>query len=101
MAQSGGCGGGNHGTEQTVTKLSTKELAADLSEILERVRGGERFVIECDGAALAVLTSPLVVPAVTGRELAEALRNVPRPDDRFADDLKAIHTAQGLSGRSA
>jgi antitoxin (DNA-binding transcriptional repressor) of toxin-antitoxin stability system len=80
-------------------KLSAQDLADNLSEILDRVRGGERFAIECDGQVVAVLAPPTPHPEVTGRELADALRGIPRPDDAFADDLDEIHATQGLVGR--
>ena len=79
-------------------RLTTEELASNLTDVLDRVRGGERFVIECDCNEIAVLAPPVPQPGVTGRELADALRNVPRPDDTFAEDLEAIHNAQGVIG---
>ncbi len=63
----------------------------DLPDILDRVRqSGERFVIESGGKPIAMLSPVAAKPGVTGRELTDALRDVPRPDDQFADDLEAI-----------
>jgi antitoxin (DNA-binding transcriptional repressor) of toxin-antitoxin stability system len=36
--------------------LSVKDLETSLTEVLDRVRGGERFVIERDGEVIATLT---------------------------------------------
>jgi len=71
------------------TKITATELARNLSDILNRTRyKGEQFVIERNGETVATL-----VPATkttTWREFVEWWVNN-RPDDKFADDLEAIH----------
>jgi antitoxin (DNA-binding transcriptional repressor) of toxin-antitoxin stability system len=82
------------------TKIDIKQLADGLFDVLNRVHeSGERFVIECEGKPVAALTPVVAKPGISGRDLADALRDVPRPDDQFADDLEAIHNAQPQLGR--
>jgi prevent-host-death family protein len=77
------------------TRITATELARGLSDILNRVKyKGERFVIERNGEPVAVLQPCDQDKTMTFRELAELLRTLPRPDDRFADDLEAIQAEQ-------
>lgn len=81
--------GGNRRT------LSIGELETSLSEVLERVRDGERYAIERDGEVIASLGPAIEQPGITLAEFVALLRDAPRPDDRFADDLEAIQASQG------
>lgn len=82
------------------TKIDAEDLADVLPNVLERIRRrGERFVIECDGEPIATLLPMPATVGISGQELADAMRDVPRPDDEFADDLEAIHNAQPLGWR--
>jgi antitoxin (DNA-binding transcriptional repressor) of toxin-antitoxin stability system len=77
------------------TKITATELSRNLSDILNRVAyRGEEFVVERNGETVATLRPPLG-KGVTVRELVRRLRELPRPDDKFADDLEEIHAAQG------
>ena len=71
------------------TKLSVAELEADLADALDRVRGGERVVVERDGQAIAVIVPPEPKPGITLAELAAALADLPPLDDDFAADIEA------------
>jgi len=71
------------------TRITATELARNLSDILNRARyKGERFVIERNGETLATLEPATKTPS--WREFVEWWVNN-RPDDKFADDLEAIH----------
>ena len=74
--------------------LTVADLAKSLTAVLDRVRGGERFLIECDGEAIATIAPPSPKPGITGRELAARLGDLMPPGDGFADDLEAIQAAQ-------
>lgn len=74
--------------------LSVKDLETSLTEVLDRVRGGERFVIERDGEVIATLTPPPPKPGRTWGEFLALVRSAPRPDPDFTDDLEAIQAAQ-------
>ena len=77
------------------TKISETELAGGLSDILSRVQQeGESFIVERNGHAIATVGPPLPEKSFTFGDLVELLRDLPRPDDRFADDLGAIQASQ-------
>jgi antitoxin (DNA-binding transcriptional repressor) of toxin-antitoxin stability system len=70
------------------TKITATELAKNLSDILNRARyKGEHFIIQRNGEAVAEL-KPVVPKPVPLRQIAAQLARIPRPDDRFADDLE-------------
>lgn len=73
------------------TKLSERDFARALSEVLNRVRDGERFVVERDGERLAILTPPAAGPAlgISGSELVARIGDLKMPGDGFADDIEA------------
>jgi antitoxin (DNA-binding transcriptional repressor) of toxin-antitoxin stability system len=78
-------------------RVTIAQLSEHLADLLTRVREkGESFSIEREGSVIATLA-----PAGDGakanswREFVERYRELPRPDDEFADDLDAIHSAQG------
>ncbi len=75
------------------TTLTEAELEAGLRDALERVRGGERVVVERDGQAIAVIGPP-PKPGITWAELVDALRDVPPLDDDFAQDIADIRATQ-------
>lgn len=71
------------------SRITLAELAERLPDVLERVRtNGESIVVEGDGMALATIAPPPVAKARSWRELVEQLAELPRPDDKFADDLE-------------
>jgi tRNA(fMet)-specific endonuclease VapC len=65
------------------TKLSERQLALKLSEVLNRVRDGEQFIVERDGERLAVLSPPVPEPVlgITGRELAARIGHLKMPSE--------------------
>lgn len=82
------------------TRITATQLARSLSDVLNRVRyRGERFIVERNGEPLATLGPAGPPRALTGREFLELLRHLPRPDDRFADDLEEIQRSQPMMER--
>jgi len=78
------------------TKITATELSRNLSDVLNRVAyRGEEFVVERNGEVVATVGPPPIPKGVTLRELVQKLRELPRPDDKFFDDLEEIHAAQG------
>ena len=78
------------------TKISATKLARNLSDILSRAQyRGESFVVERNGEPVATVGPPELPRGATLQELVTALRKLPRPDEKFADDLEKIHAAQG------
>ncbi|MBI4218940.1 MAG: type II toxin-antitoxin system Phd/YefM family antitoxin [Chloroflexi bacterium] len=80
-----------------MTRITATELARGLSQILTRVkRKGERFVIDRDGEAIAVL-APAPTPAALGvEEFAAKIGDLEFPGEGFADDLEEVQAAQPL-----
>jgi prevent-host-death family protein len=78
------------------TRITATELAKSLSDVLNRVRyRGEKFLIVRNGEPVAALVAVAPVSGdITMRELVALLKDLPSPDDRFADDLEAIHSSQ-------
>ena len=74
--------------------LTVADLATSLTEVLERVRGGEHFVIERDGEVIATIVPPLEPPSITWGEFVALLDELPRPDPGFADDIAALRAAR-------
>jgi antitoxin (DNA-binding transcriptional repressor) of toxin-antitoxin stability system len=77
------------------TKISDADLAERLGAVLERVRAGERFVIQHGGRTVAVLAPPPGATGSTGRELARRLGHLRVPGDGFAGEIETIRAEQG------
>jgi len=74
--------------ESTVTEA---QLALTLTEVLDRVRDGERFVVERDGKHVAVLSPPAPDSEVgiLGSELVAIIGDLRVPGDGLADDIES------------
>jgi hypothetical protein len=74
----------------SVTRVSAVELSERLPDILVRVvERGERFVVERDGVALAVIQPP-AQSGPTLHELPALLADVTWPDADFFNELEAL-----------
>jgi antitoxin (DNA-binding transcriptional repressor) of toxin-antitoxin stability system len=64
--------------------MTAAEAMRGFSDLLDAIERGETVTITCGHRAIAELT-----PAQrrTGAGLRAALRNIPPPDDRFAEDI--------------
>lgn len=77
------------------TTISATELSKRLSDILNRVKyRGERFVIQRNGEAVAIIEPVRAKPGITARELIAQVGNLKFPGDGFGDDLEAVQAAQ-------
>ena len=80
-------------------RISAADLSRSLSDVLNRVcYREERFVIERNGEAIALLIPLGPGRRTTMRQLVELLKEVPRPDDGFADDLETVRASQQPAG---
>ena len=71
-------------------RISATDLSRSLSDVLSRVRyREERFVIERNGETIALLSPLGPGRRTTMRQLVELVKDIPRPDDGFADDVEA------------
>ncbi len=76
------------------TTITATELSRSLSDILSRVRyKGETFIVERNGVPVATLgPATSTKPLPLGEFLAFVKENW--PDDKFAEELEAIHSLQ-------
>jgi hypothetical protein len=81
---------------KVAVKLTEAALAERLDEVMDRASQGEVFAIERDGEVIALIRPPAssAQPGITWGEFVAKYRDLPRPDDRFADDLEAILAEQ-------
>ncbi len=70
-------------------KVSATEASRRFSDLLSRVAAGETVEVDRHGQVVAVLSPPRPV-AITGLALLQVLGRLPMPDDRFADDVRAL-----------
>ncbi len=73
------------------TKVSERDLAEGLSELLDRAHDGERFIVERDGVSLAIIVPPVAEPkpGILGSDLKKRIGHLNMPGDGFADDIEA------------
>ena len=73
-------------------RISATETARRFSELMNRVRyRGESFIVERGGKPVCEVL-PAQPPKFTGRELANLLRSLPKPDEEYlalVEDLTA------------
>jgi antitoxin (DNA-binding transcriptional repressor) of toxin-antitoxin stability system len=80
-----------------MTRVSTAELTDRLPDILDRVvERGERFVVERDGIAVAVIQPPMAQPGPTLHQLPALLADVDWPDPDFFNELEVIRTEMNV-----
>ena len=73
------------------TIVTATELAKNLSDILSRVKyKGERFEVRRNGEVVALLGPQAAEKVATFGDFLDFMRDGPRPDDQFADDLEAV-----------
>jgi antitoxin (DNA-binding transcriptional repressor) of toxin-antitoxin stability system len=64
-------------------RISATETARRFSELMNRVRyRGESFVVERAGKPVCEIL-PAQPPKFSGRELADLLRSLPKPDEEY------------------
>jgi antitoxin (DNA-binding transcriptional repressor) of toxin-antitoxin stability system len=79
------------------TKITSTELADELSDVLNRVKEKhERFIVQRDGESIARIVQTIGPPGITVDELIARIGNLKMPGDGFAVDLEAIQAEQGV-----
>ncbi len=85
-----------------VRTISAARAARSFSEILNRVKyRGESFVVERNREPICRIEPVARPKPLTAGEFAKFWARLPRPDDRFADDLEEIHQLFQKLPRSA
>jgi antitoxin (DNA-binding transcriptional repressor) of toxin-antitoxin stability system len=74
------------------SRISATETVRGFSELMNRVRyRGESFVVERGGKSICEIL-PATPPKFSGRQLADLLRSLPKPDKEYlalVEDLMA------------
>lgn len=82
--------------DTTPTRLTERELTEHVSEVLDRVAGGERIVIERDGQEIVVLEPiPPTKEYWTWGDLVHFLKYEASFDEEFARAVNEVRNSQG------
>ena len=83
------------------SRISATVAARRLSELMNRVRyRGESFVVERAGQPICEIL-PVKPANFSGRELAELLRSLPRPDEGYLALVEELAAKQPKVAKSA
>jgi antitoxin (DNA-binding transcriptional repressor) of toxin-antitoxin stability system len=83
-------------------RISAAKAARSFSEILNRVKyRGESFIVERNREPICRIEPVRRRKTLTTDSFAEFWKSLPRPDDKFADDLEEIHNMFRELPRSA
>lgn len=82
-----------------MTRLTATEAARSFSEVLNRVTAGEEVEVTRSGAPVAVI-GPATARFISAERFRELIATAPRPDEAFADDVRAARAAIGPPGES-
>jgi antitoxin (DNA-binding transcriptional repressor) of toxin-antitoxin stability system len=83
-------------------RISAANAARSFSEILNRVKyRGESFIVERNREPICRIEPVRRRKTLTTDSFAAFWKSLPRPDDKFADDLEEIHNMFRELPRSA
>ena len=83
------------------THVSATEAVRRFSDLLNRIRyRGEEFVVERAGEPVCHMTPAAPAKALTLRELAALLREIPKPDASYASEVRKASRRQERAPRS-
>lgn len=75
-----------------MARLTATEAARSFSDVLNRVTAGEEVEVTRSGAPVAVI-GPATARLISAERFRELIATAPRPDDAFADDIRALRAA--------
>jgi prevent-host-death family protein len=70
-------------------RISATEASREFSKLLSRVAAGETIEVDRHGEVVAMVVPPRSA-LVSGATIRALLERLPRPDDRFAADVKEL-----------
>jgi antitoxin (DNA-binding transcriptional repressor) of toxin-antitoxin stability system len=74
--------------------MTATEAARTFSEVLNRVAAGEEVEVTRSGAPVAIITPPKA-RLMSAERFRSLVASAPRPDDEFAEDVRAARDAIG------
>jgi antitoxin (DNA-binding transcriptional repressor) of toxin-antitoxin stability system len=83
------------------THVSATEAVRSFSDLLNRIRyRGEEFVVERAGEPICRMTPAGPTKALSLRDLASLLKQIPKPDAGYASEVRRASRSQGRPPRS-
>ncbi len=83
-----------------ILRISATETVRRFSELMNRVRyRGESFVVERGGKPICEIL-PAQPPKFSGRELADLLRSLPKPDEEYLALVESLTAKQSKVAES-
>jgi len=80
-----------------MSRMTATQAARTFSDVLNRVAAGEEVEVTRSGAPVAVIAPPRA-RLVSGERFRELMATAPRPDESFADDVRAVRSSAGPPG---
>jgi len=77
--------------------MTATEAARAFSQVLSRVAAGEEVEVTRNGAPVAVIAPPKA-RLMSAQRFRALVASAPRPDEDFADDVRAVRTSVGPPG---
>ena len=77
-----------------MARLTATEAARSFSDVLNRVSAGEEVEVTRSGAPIAIIGPP-TTRLISAERFRELIATAPRPDDAFADDVRALRAGVG------
>jgi antitoxin (DNA-binding transcriptional repressor) of toxin-antitoxin stability system len=77
-----------------MSRMTATEMARSFSDVLNRVAAGEEIEVTRSGAPVATIGPPKA-RLLSAKRFHDLIATAPRPDDGFADDLRAVRESAG------
>jgi len=79
-----------------MSRMTATQVARGFSEVLNRVAAGEEVEVTRSGAPIAVIAPPRA-RFVSAERFRELIASAPRPDEGFAEDVRALRASVGAT----
>ncbi|MBA2566361.1 MAG: type II toxin-antitoxin system prevent-host-death family antitoxin [Thermoleophilaceae bacterium] len=80
-----------------MSRMTATQAARSFSDVLNRVAAGDEVEVTRSGAPVAVIAPPKA-RLVSAERFRELMAAAPRPDEDFADDMRAARASAGPPG---
>jgi len=80
-----------------MSRMTATQAARSFSDVLNRVAAGDEVEVTRSGAPVAVIAPPKA-RLVSAERFRELMATAPRPDEHFANDVRAARDSAGPPG---
>ncbi len=80
-----------------MSRMTATQAARSFSDVLNRVAAGDEVEVTRSGAPVAVIAPPKA-RLVSAQRFRELMATAPRPDEHFANDVRAARDSAGPPG---